>query len=127
AMRALRSGTAEVYHHVDDVTLFESARNAAHLEVIRRLGITSCLCVPLLARSRALGVLTLVGTDGQRRYDSADLALAEELARRAALAVDNSRLYRAARQARQNAEAADRAKGRFLAVTRHVLQSPVSP
>jgi PAS domain S-box-containing protein len=127
AMRALRSGKAEVFHHVDEIMLMATVHNAAHLEIVRRLGITSYLCVPLMARGRALGVLTLVGTDGHRRYDASDLALAEELARRAALAVDNSRLYRAARQARQDAEAADRAKGRFLAVLSHELRSPLSP
>ena len=127
AMRALRAGRAEVTDQVDDEMLAANARDAAHLEVVRKLGVTSYLCIPLTARSQALGVLTLIATDGHRRYAAAELELAEELARRAALAVDNARLYRAAREARQEAEAADRAKGRFLAVLSHELRSPLSP
>ena len=76
--------------------------------------------VPLIARARTLGVLSLIGTRPDRRYTSADLALAEELARRAALAVDNARLY-------HESQAASRAKDRILAVLGHELRTPLTP
>ena len=56
-----------------DAALAANARNSAHLEVARRLGVTSYLCMPLTARGRALGVLTLIATEGHRRYDAGDL------------------------------------------------------
>ncbi len=127
AMRALRNGRAEVTDRVNHATVARNAHDSAHLEIVRQLAFSSHLCIPLTARGRPLGVLTLIATEGRRRYAAADLALAEELARRAALAVDNARLYRAARKARQAAEAADQAKGRFLAVLSHELRSPLSP
>jgi serine phosphatase RsbU (regulator of sigma subunit) len=58
------------------------------------LGLKSYIIVPLVARGRTLGTITLVSAESGRRYGSAELELAEELARRAALAVDNARLYK---------------------------------
>src|SRR5262249_14744142 len=58
AMRALRSGRAEVIEQADDATLEATARSAEHLEVVRRLGFRSYMCIPLMARGRGLGVLT---------------------------------------------------------------------
>ena len=127
AMRAMRSGRAEVADQVDDATLAATVRNAAHLEVVRRLGFRSYLCIPLD------GAGPKPGRDHSDRHRGTSPlrrgrpVLAAELARRAALAVDNARLYRAARQARQEAKAADRAKGRFLAVLSHELRNPLSP
>jgi PAS domain S-box-containing protein len=78
------------------------------------------MCVPLLAQGRVLGAITLVSTDEGRPYDAADVALIEELARRAAIAIENARLYRDAQHARLAAERirteVEEANGRLRAI-----------
>ena len=64
-----------------------------HLRIVRELGIQSYLSVPLIARGRTLGVLSLVSTTPDIRYGESDVRLAEEIARRAAVRIDNARLY----------------------------------
>jgi PAS domain S-box-containing protein len=91
--RVLRTGRSILHHEVSDELLAKSATGEEHLEVLRRLEIRSLMSVPLLARGRTLGAVTLVSTDPERRYGEEDLSLAEGLAYRCALAVDNSRLY----------------------------------
>ncbi|MFL6031404.1 MAG: SpoIIE family protein phosphatase [Rubrobacteraceae bacterium] len=91
--RVLRSGRSILRYEVSDELLAESATGEEHLELLRRLEIRSLMSVPLLARGRTLGAVTLVSTDPERRYGEEDLSLAEGLAYRCALAVDNSRLY----------------------------------
>ena len=71
----------------------QGARDAEHLELIRGLGLRSVLVVPLTARGKTLGAITLVAAESGRAYGVEDLRFAEDLARRAAVAVDNSRLY----------------------------------
>jgi signal transduction histidine kinase len=85
------------------------------------------MLVPLVAHGRALGVLTFVSAESGRRYEPADLVLAEELAGRCALAIDHARLYQAEQQARQAAEAANHAKDEFLSVLSHELRTPLTP
>jgi signal transduction histidine kinase len=77
------------------------------------------MIVPMLARDQAVGAITLVAAESGRRFTAEDLALAEDLARRAAMAVDNARLYADAREAA-------RARDRFLAVAAHELRSPLT-
>jgi len=85
---------------------------------LRAAGIRSLICMPLLSRGKVLGVLTLATAGSGRRYSAHDLALAEELARRAAIAMDNANLYEQARQATE-------ARENLLAIVSHDLKSPL--
>ena len=108
----LRTGRPELYPEVTDVTLEAVARDPEHLDLLREIGFTSVIIVPMVARERTLGAVTLVSAESGRRYGESDLGLAEELARRAAMAVDNARLYEEARREiseRERAEAQVRA------------------
>jgi len=100
--RVLRTGEPELYPEVPDRLLAELARDGEQLRRLRGLGLVSGLVVPLVARGRTLGVLTLATAESGRRYGPEDLALAEDLAHRAGLVVDSARLYEAAQRA--NAE-----------------------
>lgn len=96
AWTVLRSRKTWFDPEVDQARFAAEARDDAHLGLLRRLGFGSELVTPLVARGEALGVLTLVYGDSGRRYGAADVALAEDLARHCALAIDNARLYREA-------------------------------
>jgi PAS domain S-box-containing protein len=90
----LRTGESELMAEISRETLAELAVDDLHLSLVRELGLYGYMCVPLIVRERTLGVITFAAADSQRRYGPDDLALVEELARRAAGAVDNARLYR---------------------------------
>jgi PAS domain S-box-containing protein len=90
--RVLRTGAPDS-GQIDRAMLEAAARDEEHLRFLQELGPTAYLCVPLVARGRTLGAITLVSAETRPRYTDADVTLAEELARRAALAVDNARLF----------------------------------
>ena len=90
----LRTGRSLLIAELPDHGLRNRALSAEHLEILRELEPRSEMSVPLLARGRILGAVTLVLSRSERRYDQEDLLLAENLAYRCALAVDNARLYR---------------------------------
>src|ERR671913_40806 len=92
----LREGRPVFYPEITEEMLEATARDEEHLELLREIGFNSVILVPMIASRGTLGVVTLVSAESGRRYGEADLRLAEELARRAAIAVDNARLYKEA-------------------------------
>ena len=136
----IRTGSPQLVPVITDTQLEAAARDADHLRMLRALQLHAAITVPMLARGRTLGAITLVAAESARRYGPEDLALAEDLALRAALAVDNARLYREAHEqaaaqvelneALQNAitelEHELQTRDEFLASASHDLKNPIA-
>jgi serine phosphatase RsbU (regulator of sigma subunit) len=93
APQVIRTGRSELYPEIDDELLQAGAEDEEHLEIIRRLRMKSAMVVPLRARDRTLGAITFIFAESGRQYSTHELELAEELGRRAGLALDHARLY----------------------------------
>ena len=106
AARVIRSGQSEIAPEVTEDYLRATTRDSRHFEIVKELGFTSYMCAPLRARGRILGTLTLVSAGSGRRFDDEDLTLAEDLAQRAALVVDNARLFSERTRVAQSLQAA---------------------
>ena len=96
--RVLRTGQPEFYPEIPEEMLVAAAPDPETLQILREIGFTSAITVPLVVRGHAFGAISLVSAESKRHYDLKDLALAEDLARRAAAAIDNARLYRLAQE-----------------------------
>lgn len=118
AAAVLRSGKSELYSHISDDLLAQNVRSPEEMKAIKKLGLSSVMLVPLQVDDKVVGVISFYLTDPHRSYVEDDLVFAEELARRASLAIENAELYR-------RAETANRAKTEFLANMSHEIRTPL--
>ena len=103
-----------------DATLPRFARDERHLELLRKLKLKSYICVPMRSRGKILGALTFAMAESNREYTEMQFRAAEDLASRAAIAIENAQLIEAMKEA-------DRRKDEFLAMLAHELRNPLAP
>jgi signal transduction histidine kinase len=119
AARVLRTGQPELLSVVDDDVIAAHMVDQRHAALLRELGLRSHLAVPLVAREKILGVIGLAFSESGRHHGPDELRVARDLATRAALAIDNARLY-------QQARAAVQVREEFLSVAGHELRTPLT-
>jgi PAS domain S-box-containing protein len=122
----LRRGQPILFQGITDAQLALVARNPVHLQLLLALGPTSLLIVPLRTRGRVLGALSFVTTAPGRQLGVDDAGRAEELAHRAAMAIDNARLYADAQQALTEATRALAVRDEFISIASHELLTPLT-
>ncbi|WP_234710944.1 PAS domain S-box protein [Nostoc punctiforme] len=103
-VRQLQLGISVFYPELSDSHLLQMAEDDEHLQLLQSLGICSLMVIPVRSRGQLFGAISFFTAESSRHYKQTDLALAEDIARRAAIAIDNARLYQETQQAKQGAE-----------------------
>ncbi|MEX0937981.1 MAG: PAS domain S-box protein [Pirellulales bacterium] len=120
AWHIVRTKSSEMLSSIPQSLLDETIEDPQRREIIRQLGLRSYIGVPIKIRDEVLGVIIFISAETGRIYDEDDLEVAEDLAHRAAVAIENARLYQQVREA-------DRRKDEFLAMLAHELRNPLAP
>ena len=118
-VRALRTGKSQLMEELPEPLLTSFTQSEEHRAMVNVLSPHAVISVPLKIRERTIGVIGLVACDQKRRYSQREVALAESLAQRVAVAVDNARLFHAVKEA-------NRQKDEFLAMLAHELRNPLA-
>ena len=125
-IQVIRSAQPELISDIPEGALVARFGDGEHLQSVRELMLRSAMIVPLIARGRVLGAISFVAAESGRVFGPEDLELAQDLAGRCAIALDNARLYTSEQLARRNADVANRAKDEFLAIVSHELRTPLN-
>jgi PAS domain S-box-containing protein len=118
--RVLRTGKPELIPEITDALLEQAIKDPQRLRVLKDLGLRSYLAVPLAIQGKTCGVLTFLLAASGRRFGSDDLRVAEDLAHRASVAIENAQLYSELKETGQR-------KDEFLAMLAHELRNPLAP
>jgi signal transduction histidine kinase len=102
--KVIRTAKPELIPYITDEILVAGARDEAQLSLLRKMNISSIMIVPLIHNKKALGAITFLATESGRHYAKSDISVAEEVASRMALAIENSRLYTEAKNADRRQE-----------------------
>jgi PAS domain S-box-containing protein len=121
--QVMRTGRTWFIPEVTEAMIQQATSDPETLDIIHQIGFTSIIIAPLIASGQTLGTLQLVSAESKRHYDAGDVALAEELARRAATAIANARLYDDTQRARLRAEEAAQRTARLQRVTAALSES----
>jgi PAS domain S-box-containing protein len=119
SLTVLHSGRAEIYPEMNDDFIKRVVGREEQFRAIKDLGMQSGMSVPIKFYRKMMGAITLFSAEAGHRYDEFDLSVAEDLAKRLAVSIENARLY-------AKAQSASRAKSEFLANMSHEIRTPLS-
>lgn len=115
----LRTGKSEIYPHITDSMLVAASKTKKELRLIRSIGLTSVMIVPIFSEKKPIGTISFVTTETSRHYNHGDLLMAEELGTRASVAIENSKLYKGSQDAIT-------LRDDFISIASHELKTPVT-